>query len=162
MNFVNPTKGRMDLNRMFDDIMDFVEDDKNSNYKLMIGTDSQPGKIICFVTAVIIYREGKGARYYYRKFQHKKIPSLRQRIFMEANYSIELANQLSKKLEKMGRNDFNIEIHLDVGENGKTKEIIKEVVGMVTGCGFDAQVKPDSYGASKVADKYTKSMTSIM
>lgn len=158
MNFVNPTKGRMDLDKMFKDIIEFVEEEKNSNYKLMIGTDSQPGKIICFVTAVIIYREGKGARYYYKKFQHKKIPSLKQRIFMEANYSIELANQMSELLDKIGRKGLNIEIHLDVGENGKTKEMIKEVVSMVTGCGFDAQVKPDSYGASKVADKYTKSV----
>ncbi|QSZ28335.1 ribonuclease H-like YkuK family protein [Aceticella autotrophica] len=162
MNFVNPTKGRMDINKMFQDIMEFVEEDRNSNYKLMVGTDSQPGKIICFVTAIIIYREGNGARYYYRKFSNRRIPSFKQRIFMEANYSIELANQLLEKLSKTGRKDLNIEIHLDVGENGKTKEIIKEVVGMVTGCGFEAQVKPDSYGASKVADKYTKSMTNII
>ena len=53
-------------------------------------------------------------------------------------------------------NDLDIEIHLDVGEQGKTKEIIREVVGMVTGSGFDAIIKPDSYGASKVADKFTK------
>jgi len=158
LNFVIQTKGVLDIDKMFNDIVEFIKDDKNSKYKLMIGTDSQPGKVICFVSAVIIYREGKGARYYYRKFQHKKIPSLRQRIFMEANYSIELANILSSKFEKMGKKDFNIEIHLDVGENGMTKDIIKEVVGMVTGCGFDAQVKPDSYGASKVADKHTKLM----
>jgi len=33
--------------------------------------------------------------------------------------------------------------------------MIKEVVGMVTGNGFTAKTKPDSYGASKVADKHT-------
>jgi len=27
---------------------------------------------------------------------------------------------------------------------------------MVSGSGFDARIKPDSYGASTVADKYTK------
>jgi len=30
------------------------------------------------------------------------------------------------------------------------------VVGMVVGSGFDARIKPDSYGAMTVADKYTK------
>lgn len=160
--FINPTKGRMDINKMFDDIMDFVEGDRQSNYKLMVGTDSQPGKSVCFVTAVIIYREGKGARYYYRKFYNKKIPSLKQRIFMEANYSIDVANQLFEKLNETDKRDMNIEIHLDVGENGKTRDIIKEVVNMVTGCGFEAQVKPTSYGASKVADKYTKNIINIV
>jgi predicted RNase H-related nuclease YkuK (DUF458 family) len=45
---------------------------------------------------------------------------------------------------------------LDVGEKGQTKDLIREVVGMVVGSGFDARIKPDSFGASKVADKYTK------
>ncbi|HYH03936.1 MAG TPA: ribonuclease H-like YkuK family protein, partial [Bacillota bacterium] len=40
--------------------------------------------------------------------------------------------------------------------NGKTKEIIRDVIGMITGSGFGAIIKPDSYGASKVADRYTK------
>ena len=52
--------------------------------------------------------------------------------------------------------DFDVEIHLDVGNNGATKTLIKEVVGMVVGSGFNARIKPDSYGASSVADKYTK------
>jgi len=159
--FVNPTNGRMDMEKMFDDIMDFVESDRQSNYKLMVGTDSQPGKVVCFVTAVIIYREGKGAKYYYRKFFNKKIPSLKQRIFMEATHSIEIANILFEKLNDKDKQDLNIEIHLDIGKNGKTRDVIKEVVNMVIGCGFEAQVKPDSYGASKVADKYTKSMANI-
>ena len=30
------------------------------------------------------------------------------------------------------------------------------MVGMVVGSGFNARIKPYSYGASKVADKYTK------
>ena len=52
--------------------------------------------------------------------------------------------------------DFDVEIHLDVGNNGATQTLIKEVVGMVVGSGFNARIKPDSYGASSVADKYTK------
>jgi len=80
---------------------------------------------------------------------------------MEATYSIEIANQLFEKINQTDKKDINIQIHLDVGENGKTRDIIKEVVNMVLGCGFEAQVKPASYGASKVADKHTKSMANI-
>ena len=42
------------------------------------------------------------------------------------------------------------------GENGDTKDMIRELVGMVTGSGFDAKIKPYACGASKVADKHTK------
>ncbi|KUK09399.1 MAG: hypothetical protein XD49_0564 [Caldanaerobacter subterraneus] len=158
--FISPTKGKMHIDQMFEDIMDFVEGDRQADYRLMVGTDSQPGNSICFVTAVIIYRVGKGARYYYRKFYNKKSLTLKQRIFMEATYSIEVANYLFEKLVEADKN-INIQIHLDVGENGKTRDIIKEVVNMVLGCGFEAQVKPASCGASKVADKHTKSMAKI-
>ncbi|EKD86242.1 MAG: hypothetical protein ACD_37C00395G0001 [uncultured bacterium] len=50
---------------------------------------------------------------------------------------------------------YNLEIHIDVGEHGDTREMIKEVVGMVTGNGFVAKTKPNAYGASYVADKHT-------
>jgi len=42
-----------------------------------------------------------------------------------------------------------------VGEVGPTREMIKEVVGMVTGSGFVAKTKPEAYGAAVVADKHT-------
>ncbi|MBU3957376.1 ribonuclease H-like YkuK family protein, partial [Patescibacteria group bacterium] len=38
---------------------------------------------------------------------------------------------------------------------GPTREMIKEVVGMVNGNGFVAKTKPESYGAFVVADKHT-------
>ena len=50
---------------------------------------------------------------------------------------------------------YNLEIHVDVGEHGDTREMIKEIVGMVTGNGFVAKTKPDAYAASYVADKHT-------
>ncbi|TZE81723.1 ribonuclease H-like YkuK family protein [Calorimonas adulescens] len=156
MNFINPTKGKMDLDSMSRDIIEFMAEDTKSKYTLMIGTDSQLGRMVCFVTAIIIYRNGKGGRFYYRRFFNKRIPSLKQRIFMETSFSLEMANMLVERLDINGMNNLDVEIHMDVGNNGKTKEIIKEVVNLVIGSGYMAKVKPDSCGASKVADKYTK------
>ena len=50
---------------------------------------------------------------------------------------------------------YDLEIHVDVGTVGPTREMIKEVVGMVTGSGYTAKTKPESFGASVVADKHT-------
>ncbi len=51
--------------------------------------------------------------------------------------------------------NYNVEIHVDVGNNGPTRSLIKEIVGMIEGMGFVAKVKPDSFGASRVAHRHT-------
>jgi predicted RNase H-related nuclease YkuK (DUF458 family) len=95
-------------------------------------------------------------RYFYKKERRRKIESIRQRVIYEATMSIELASVVREKLSENGYKRLPVEIHLDVGENGDTRDIIKELVGMVRGSGYEAVTKPDSYGASKVADRHSK------
>lgn len=158
MFFTSPSKGKLTLQDTFADIVAFVREYPKEKYKLIIGTDSQThhDKETTFVTAVIIHRVGKGGRYYFYREQRRFLESLRQRIFFEASLSLDVAGRFSSLLAENGYAQLDVEIHLDVGEAGDTKELIREVVGMVIGSGFDARIKPDSYGASKVADKYTK------
>ncbi len=156
MNFISPTRGRVTFDEMFQDVMHYVQEQPDCRYRIIIGTDSQFGEETCFVTAIIAHREGRGARYYYTRERERVGRSLRQRIFYETSRSLGIASMLTERLAENGYADLNVEIHLDVGENGKTRELIREVVGMVVGSGFDARIKPDSYGASSVADKYTK------
>ncbi|HEY8463383.1 MAG TPA: ribonuclease H-like YkuK family protein [Bacillota bacterium] len=156
MYYYSPTKGRLHFNQVFENIMEFIQDDPDSKFKLIVGTDSQYGEEVCYVTAIIILREGKGGRFFYSREREKVRLSFNQRILMEASRSLAVAALLAEKMAQAGVSGLNVEIHLDVGENGKTKEIIREVVGMVTGSGFGAIIKPDSFGASKVADRYTK------
>ncbi|HHT05112.1 MAG TPA: hypothetical protein GXZ97_02430 [Hydrogenispora sp.] len=156
MNFISPSKGRLSFNQMFRDLLAYINEHPDDTYKMIVGTDSQERRDVYYVTAVVILREGKGGRFYYTKERQKGKISMKQRIFLETARSLEVASRLAGKFMAVGKTDFNIEIHLDVGQQGKTKEIIREVVGMVTGSGFDARIKPDSYGASKVADKFTK------
>lgn len=154
--FISPTRGELSFEEVCEEIQNYFDQDPKNTYKLIIGTDSQAKDGFLFVTAIIIYRQGKGGRFFYLKENVKNIFSLRQRIYLEASKSLKIASQVADKLMENGLVDINVEIHLDVGEQGETKDIIREVVGMVTGSGFDAKIKPDSYGASKVADKYTK------
>lgn len=155
--FHSPTKGPLSFAQVFADIVSWVQASPEDRFRLIIGTDSQytEGRT-CFVTAVIIHREGKGARYYYRREYEPVGASLRQRIYLETSRSLRVAGLLAERLALNGHADLNLEIHLDIGEHGETKELIREVVGMVVGSGFDARIKPESYGASSVADKYTK------
>lgn len=156
MVFYSPTLGRLSLKGVVDDILKYVSEGLEYNYKLIVGSDSQLGDSTCFVTAVIIHRVGKGARYYYTKRYDRRLASLRQRIFYEASLSLEVADKLVEGLHQRGRDDLKVEIHLDVGTHGETKELVKEVIGMVMGSGFQACIKPYACGATKVADRYTK------
>ncbi|MFO7245658.1 MAG: ribonuclease H-like YkuK family protein [Thermaerobacter sp.] len=156
MKFFSPTQGEMDFEQMFQEIVRFMEHAPDGRYRLIIGTDSQLRSDTTFVTAVIIHREGKGARYFFSRERMRRMDSLRQRILYEASLSLQLAARLAERLSRNGHADMNVEIHLDVGRSGETRELIREVVGMVAGSGFDAKIKPESYGASSVADKHTK------
>lgn len=157
MYFTSPTRGRLTEDEMFADMMQFVDANPEAQYKIIIGSDSQARVHTCFVTAVIVHQVGRGARYYYRKKYQRKITSLRQKIFYETALSLETASFIAQRLAANGHADLNVEIHLDIGPNGETRDLIREIVGMVVGSGFAAKIKPYSCGASKVADKYTKS-----
>ncbi len=157
MHFISPTRGILSFDGMFAELMAFVQEAASDTYTLIIGSDSQAKEHeIAFVTAVVIHRVGKGARYFYQRRTQRPMTSLRQKIFYETSLSLALAGRLAERLSENGYARLNVEIHLDIGQSGDTRSLIREIVGMVTGSGFDAKIKPDSYGASKVADKYTK------
>ncbi len=156
MHFVSPTKGPMSFNTMFEDICGFISEVPDAEYKLIVGSDSQAREQVCFVTAVVIHRLGKGGRYFYTRDHISKMPSLKQRIFYEAHLSLDVASKLAAEISKNGFSDLNVEIHLDVGRNGQTRTMIRQLIQEVVGNGFSAKIKPDAYGASQVADKHSK------
>lgn len=159
--FFNTYSGRVSVSRMIDEISEFVKQEPDSFYRLVIGTDSQIKKMngnaeTDFVTAIIIHRIGKGARYFWRKEKVKRAPVLRDKIYTETMRSLEAAHVLVPSLRSaVSPAKYDLEIHIDVGPLGPTREMIREVVGMVNGNGFVAKTKPHSWGASSVADKHT-------
>lgn len=156
MEFHSPTHGKLSFQEMFRRLVGYIEEDPEQQYHLIIGTDSVLGEETTFVTAIVVHRVGHGGRYFYRKQRNRKMESLRQRILYETSLSLETASRIAGELARNGHAHLPVEIHLDVGERGETRTIIREVIGMVTGSGFAAVTKPDAYGASKVADKHSK------
>lgn len=157
MKFIHPRKGPMSLEQMVDDIRVYIEADKNAQYKIVLGTDSQTSQQeTLFVTAVIVHRVGKGALFYYARNRTKPLPDLRYRIYRETELSLAYMEQL-KEMGLVGLLvDLPVEIHLDVGRRGETRKLIQEVVGWVTSVGYTVKIKPEAYAASAVADRFTK------
>lgn len=160
--FVSPTKGKMGQPELVSSVAGFIEEKPDWSYRLIIGSDSHlrgknGGTHLKLVTAIIVHRVGLGGRYFWQTKQIKETKSLRDKIYAETMESLIIAGnflpQLNKRLN--GHGQYQLEIHIDVGRAGDTREMIKEVVGIVTGNGYTAVTKPDSYGASKVADKHT-------
>lgn len=157
--------GRISVPTVIETIKTFLEEDAKAKYSLVIGTDSHEKEgsnrklfDINLVTAIVIYRKGFGGRYFWRRKEVTNIHSLREKIYAETLESLDFARNFVPLLKKHLNGtspDYDLEIHVDVGQHGDTREMIKEVVGMVTGHGFVAKTKPESYAASYVADKHT-------
>ncbi|SHF06700.1 hypothetical protein SAMN05444392_10728 [Seinonella peptonophila] len=156
MIFFHPRKGPCSIDQMTRQIRDYIKEDANAQYKVVIGTDSQTNnRETLFVTAVIIQRLGKGALFYTHKRRHPSMKDLRSRIYTETEYSLDCVELLKGKFSEL-LEDVPLEIHLDVGREGETRKLIQEVVGWVTAIGYTAKIKPEAYAASAVADRYTK------
>ncbi len=138
-------------------IVDFMKADPFREYKITIGTDSEKDSNdeADFVTAIVIHRVGNGARYFWRRISGKtKFHTLRDRITQEVLISLDIAKEFLEAISKFDAPKYDFEIHLDIGQNGATKVMIQELVGMVRAHNFEAKTKPDSYAATNVADKH--------
>jgi predicted RNase H-related nuclease YkuK (DUF458 family) len=159
--FISPSLGKLSREKVIEEIVKYLYEDKECRYRLVIGTDSQDRrvngkKLSNFVTAIVVHRIGKGGRYFWKNGRHDYIKSLREKIYTETLQSVEVAQEfvpmLTSKLN--GYKNWELEIHIDVGRSGDTRDMIKEVVGIVIGNGYKAKTKPDSFGASTIADKH--------
>ncbi len=165
IKFESITFGQLGHLQVLNEIKKFLNEDPKKEYSLVIGTDSheQTGsnlssKKINLVTAILVHRRGFGGRYFWTRKNNLNVHSLREKIYAETLLSLDFARVFVPMLKETLNGDYpsyNLEIHIDVGEHGDTREMIKEVVGMVTGNGFVAKTKPEAYGASYVADKHT-------
>lgn len=176
--FHNPSKGSMNLGNVVNELADYKKEDPDASYKIMIGTDSEVKEGGTeFVCVVAVHRKGKGGRYFWIKIWDTKKLDLRNRIYYEATASLALAgallerelesrnikinmtrsmNEIFKLLGESKKVVFtnDLEIHVDIGTNGPTREMIKEIVGMIKGSGFFVRIKPEAIAAATLADKH--------
>lgn len=161
--FYNPTRGNLGFEEMVRELVSWIKEMPEQFYDVVVGCDSPSGLEPSFPVAVVILRKGQGGRFFLKKisYRKKKFYHWKERILEEVWLSCQLALSLREKLQQaMGELDFRPRyqfryIHADVGETGATKDMIKEVIGVIRGNGFEAKIKPEAYVASSVADRYT-------
>lgn len=176
--FYNPSKGNLGFAQVIEEIKGYMNEQPGLLYEVVVGCDSPSSDRPFFPIAVVVLRKGFGGRFFLKKMHYPDnflkrfvhVPTnWKQRILQEVYLSCELALTLRETLEKeLGRSDQKSDsdsgrrtnyqftyIHADVGEHGKTKEMVKEVTGLIKGSGFEPMIKPFSFAASVVADRYT-------
>lgn len=164
--FFSPSSGNLEFKEVIREIYSYISQEPTFFYDIIVGCDSPSSDKPFFPIAIVVLRTGAGGRFFLKKMQYpdaflKKFVSWKSRILQEVYLSCELALSLRETLEKefgKATPTFNYQfqyIHADVGEQGKTKEMIKEVTGLIRANGFEPRIKPMSFAASVVADRYT-------
>lgn len=162
--FYNPTKGSMELSEVLDELVLYMREKPHRTYEVIVGCDSSATEEPTFPVVVVVLRKGEGGRFFITKVRYpapRKFYNLHDRILEEVLLSCQLALWLrenfttrvkQEKLETAYRLQY---IHADIGENGATRDMIKEVTGLIKGNGFTPMVKPESFAASSVADRFS-------
>lgn len=155
----SPTYGELSINAVCDKIAAFAEKEFNEGHNditVAIGTDSQAFRSTKVVAVIAVHSQGYGGIYFYETFRFPKL-SIHDKILNETLLSINLASSVTPLLEeKHILEKVNFQIHCDIGNNGKTNKYISEITGMVKACDYDCVIKPDSFAASGIANKYSK------
>ena len=165
-NFYSPTKGYLTFDEVINEIFSYMDGAPEKGYEIVVGCDSSSSEKPFFPIAIVILRVGCGGRFFLKKMYYpedflKKFVFWKNRILQEVYLSCDLALHLREALEKKNH-EFNFKfkyhfeyIHADVGEHGRTREMIREIVGLIKSNGFEAKIKPESFAATVIADRYT-------
>ncbi len=162
--YQSATYGELNLTEIPGKIKDYYEKMKQygTPFKVTIGSDSQTFDTLKLVNVVAVICEGHGGIFFYEITRLPRTNDVRQKLTTETNESLQVALKLTEIFEtdpyEELRDNVSLAIHIDAGWNpdGKTKDLIPGLVGWIKACGIEAEVKPDSYVASTIADKISK------
>lgn len=169
--FINGKGTYLSFNEMIEEILKLIAERPELEYVLSVGTDSQvkPKKELTkFVSVIHLHRKGRGAWCWkYIQIEKRGYHNLKEKIFTECHltqilaykfFEINIADKvLDITIDYLDDGaEFSFVPHVDIGTKGKTKAFVEDVTRMFDVMGCSVKIKPDSYTASGVADKYSK------
>lgn len=160
--YISETYGKLELSQVPEKINEYFNKMKryDTPIHIIVGTDSQNFDKTKLVSVIAVYCEGHGGIYFYEISRINRIQDVRVKLHVETGESLKITTQLVDLLEEYPDLFMNtsLSIHVDAGlnPNGKTKELIPELVGWIKSCGYDCETKPESWVASTIADRISK------
>ena len=160
---ISPTLGEVSIRDAAMVIAGRTAPASRDEYELMIGTDSQNHDDTKVVVVIALHQVGRGGIFFYDVRHVERIRNVGQKLLYETQLSLDCASELIGVFEAMKRagtfdyaEHMRMAIHVDAGENGPSRQVIPQIIGWVTSCGYQAVVKPESYAACSIANKYSK------
>jgi len=139
--------------RPIGDVVDFVREHAREGQVVHLGTDSlQRARHTRFVTVVAILTPGRGGRAIWTRETRPRIASLRERLLKEVWESVDLGLQLSPIV----KGELTVHIDANPVAQHKSSAYVQELVGLVVSQGFRAVIKPESWAASRAADRLVR------
>jgi hypothetical protein len=138
------------------DVVAFVRESAREGQRVHVGTDSlQLARHTRFVTVVAILTPGRGGRALWRRETRARIASLRERLLVEVWLSVELGLSLHPVVPG------ELSVHIDANPvaRHRSSAYVQELVGLVVSQGFRAVIKPESWAASRTADRMVRLAT---
>ena len=165
--FVSATRGILDFRGVLSDILADFQNRRGRQLRVSVGTDSEEiGAFVKYVTVVHVWRVGRGARAYrieafepFTSASRRGTSRFRERLWREVLLTATLAQELRSALREALGDAFldDLEVHADIGLQGGSSVMIREIIVMLKGYGFADELiklKPEAYAASTVADRY--------
>ena len=153
----------MNLQGVLQELILYLKEKPERNYEIIVGCDSSAVEEPTFPVVIVVLRKKEGGRFFLTKVRYpapRKFYNIHDRILQEVLLSCELALWLRENFAAHAKKEdlkvsYQLQyIHADVGENGVTRDMIKEVTGLIRGNGFTPMIKPQSFAASSVADRF--------
>lgn len=129
------------------------EHELGNKLKVYIGTDSQVKRgIVEFATVIVFLREHKGGFMFIHKARKNHNMSIKERMLLEVQYSIDTAYQICPLLDKY---HVELEVHADINTNPnfQSNTALKDAMGYILGMGFMFKAKPESFASTTCANK---------
>ena len=166
MRFFNSIQKNLSFADVVACIKYFIKGNPDCEYRIAVGTDSQvKGKYICFATGIHIHRVGQGAWCCINKrMEINRCKCFKDKILKETFITCEMSNLLNESLAdalwdftaKYRNFGCRLEAHIDIGTNGESRKLIREMTGYFEGMGVVAKIKPEAFVASSYANRYSK------
>ncbi|MBW3020873.1 ribonuclease H-like YkuK family protein [Candidatus Woesearchaeota archaeon] len=163
------------------ELFELVETHQQYDLEFACGTDSQfhkrkkrKGFYITYITALTVRfltpgqiwttdkqrrdRVGHGGRVFYFKETESVTHHfpLEVRLTTEVGKAIDVAQFIDKTIEPLGYKIYDIHLDLNPDKVHLSNKVLGGCSGWVKGMGYCPVIKPDSYVASKIADKKTR------
>lgn len=129
------------------------ESNAGNALKIFIGTDSQvKRRTVEFATVIVFLRQHRGGFMFIHKDRKSHNMSIKERMLLEVQKSIDTAYQLCPLLEQY---HVDLEVHADINTNPnfESNVALKDAMGYILGMGFNFKAKPESFASTNCANR---------